>query len=345
MPSASRASGVPVFFATNRKHDRKAKSIEFGTESQSHLTLGTASLSILKDDDSTRLAAHSVGPKKSEGAESITDVGRLSILQLDVQDEESVMKAARQQLQSSRAFNNQLLVFVHGYNVDFDNAVRRAGQLAYDLNFDGPTFLFSWPSRQRYFSYLTDRESVDIAVEQLKGFLQRVVIPLNAAKVHLVAHSMGNMVALKALSDLSELEPSRRPIIGEIIDAAPDVAPDVFGQFAAKIQTAGSNLTVYASAADKALALSVALGPAARWLYHRGWSGVGQRCGRDRHNQRRHVPVCHQSRCLCVEPHRRFRHEKHPCWRATAGSTDQSFPASSQRGKYWIYRGLIENSE
>ena len=69
-----------------------------------------------------------------------------------MQDEESVMKAARQQLQSSRAFNNQLLVFVHGYNVDFDNAVRRAGQLAYDLNFDGPTFLFSWPSRQRYFS-------------------------------------------------------------------------------------------------------------------------------------------------------------------------------------------------
>ena len=109
---------------------------------------------------------------------------------------------------------------------------------------------------------MTDRESVDVAIEQLKGFLQRVVIPLNAAKVHVVAHSMGNVVVLKALSDLSELDPSRRPVIGEIIDAAPDVAPDVFGQFAAKIQTGGGNLTVYASAADKALWLS-------QWLWDR----------------------------------------------------------------------------
>ena len=57
---------VPVFFATNRKRDPDAKSVEFGTESASHLTLGTASLSILKEDGSTKLAEHSVAPKKSE---------------------------------------------------------------------------------------------------------------------------------------------------------------------------------------------------------------------------------------------------------------------------------------
>jgi hypothetical protein len=37
-----------------------------------------------------------------------------------------------------RPSKEQILLFVHGYNVSFDNAVRRAGQIAYDLNFDGP---------------------------------------------------------------------------------------------------------------------------------------------------------------------------------------------------------------
>ena len=192
---------------------------------------------------------------------------------------------------------------------------------------------------------MTDRESVD-AVEQLKGFLQRVVIPLNAAKVHLVAHSMGNMVALKALSDLSELEPARRPIIGEIIDAAPDVAPDVFGQFAAKIQTAGSNLTVYASAADKALWLS-------QWLWDRPRVGYITGDGPELVKDVDVIDITSAGMSLFAINHDVYAStptvvsdEKHPCWRATAGSPDQKvFPCQLAKGKYWIYRGLIENSE
>jgi esterase/lipase superfamily enzyme len=160
------------------------------------------------------------------------------------------------------AFKQQALVFIHGYNVDFENAVRRAGQIAYDLQFDGPVFVLSWPSRQRYLDYFTDRETVDIATEQLKNFLQRVVAPLGAEKVHVIAHSMGNMVLLRALSDLTDGDATRRPAIGQVIDAAPDVAPEVFAQFSAKIRSKGGNLTVYASAADKALWVS-------KWLWGR----------------------------------------------------------------------------
>ena len=49
---------------------------------------------------------------------------------------------------------------------------------------------------------------------------------------------------LRALSDLSDADPSHRPVIGEIIDAAPDVAPDVFAAFAKDIQATGGKLTV-----------------------------------------------------------------------------------------------------
>jgi esterase/lipase superfamily enzyme len=338
---------VPVFFATNRKHDPDAKSVEFGTESEANLTLGSGSLSILKEDDSTKLAAHAAAPKKSADQESITDVARLSMPQLDVLDEEAFIKAARQQLQSSRAFKNQILLFVHGYNVDFDNALRRAGQIAYDLNFDGPTFLFSWPSRESYFGYLFDRESVDVAIDKLKGFLQHVIIPLNADKVHVVAHSMGNQIVLKALSDLSELDPSRRPVIGEVVDAAPDVAPDAFGQFAAKIQAGGGNLTVYASAADKALWLSKLVWDRPRVGYITGdgpelikgvdmidITSAGMSLFATNHDVYASSPiVVADMRSILVG-------ERPPDRR-----TKEFSPASSNKGKYWIYRALTEKAE
>ncbi|MFX7906697.1 alpha/beta hydrolase, partial [Acinetobacter baumannii] len=41
---------------------------------------------------------------------------------------------------------HDVLVFVHGYNVSFEDAARRAGQLAVDLKFGGRTLLYSWAS-------------------------------------------------------------------------------------------------------------------------------------------------------------------------------------------------------
>lgn len=333
---------VPVFFATNRKRNPDAKSVEFGTESEAQLTLGSASLSILKDD--AAMAARATPPKKNDEGDSVTDVTRLSIPRLDVQDENEAIEAAGRQLQASQVFKNQALVFVHGYNVDFDNAVRRAGQIAYDLSFDGPTFVFSWPSRQRYLDYFTDRETVDIAIEQFKGFIQRVVVPLGAAKVHLVAHSMGNMVLLRALSDLSEHKPSRRLVIGEIIDAAPDVAPDVFAQFAAKIRSGGGNLTVYASAADKALWFS-------KWLWGRPRVGyiaedgpsliagvdliditsAGMAIFAINHDVYASSPI------VVSDMRRIIGGERPPDKR-----TREFSPISSQKGKYWVFRSLAE---
>jgi esterase/lipase superfamily enzyme len=48
---------------------------------------------------------------------------------------------------------------VHGFNVSFENALRRTAQIAYDLDFDGAPFLFSWPSRDSLLSYASDWQS------------------------------------------------------------------------------------------------------------------------------------------------------------------------------------------
>ena len=175
---------------------------------------------------------------------------------IEVADDKHIVAAAARWLGVSKTYPNQAFVFVHGYNVSFDNALRRAAQIAYDIKFDGVTFLFSWPSRGRLMDYFSDRESVDLAAEHLREFLEKIVGETKAAKIHFVAHSMGNMVLLRALEKIAGEGSRLRSVIGEIIHASPDVDPDLFVQMISKVKATGARFTLYASRSDRALWLS-----------------------------------------------------------------------------------------
>jgi esterase/lipase superfamily enzyme len=116
-------------------------------------------------------------------------------------------------------------------DVSFENAVRRAAQLADDLKFDGPVFLFSWPSRGLVLGYISDKDAASVAGQHLKEFLAEVVTPIKPTKVHIIAHSMGNLVVLNALKELAGDSAAPRLPLGEIINAAPDVDPQLFAGF------------------------------------------------------------------------------------------------------------------
>jgi esterase/lipase superfamily enzyme len=138
----------------------------------------------------------------------------------------------------------------------FENALRRAAQIAFDIKFDGGTFLFSWPSRERLSGYLSDSDTVQIAADHLREFLEKIVGETKVSKVHFVAHSMGNMVLLRALESIAADGSKLRPVIGEVVHAAPDVDPDLFGHMVKAIKNKGGNFTLYASRGDWALWLS-----------------------------------------------------------------------------------------
>ena len=59
-------------------------------------------------------------------------------------------------MKASTTFADQALLFVHGYNVTFESALYRTAQIAFDLEFDGVPFLFSWPSKGDFQSYRAD---------------------------------------------------------------------------------------------------------------------------------------------------------------------------------------------
>lgn len=55
--------------------------------------------------------------------------------------------------------NQDILVFVHGYNVSFSAAVLRISQFVHDTGFEGVPVLFSWASRGKTADYVYDINS------------------------------------------------------------------------------------------------------------------------------------------------------------------------------------------
>lgn len=153
--------------------------------------------------------------------------------------------------------SRQAFVFIHGYNVGFDDAIKRTAQIAYDLRFDGAAICYSWPSQGGLARYTQDETNASWTVLQLESFLTRVARQTNAKRIHLVAHSMGNRALMQALERLA-LRDSSSPVgFHQIIMAAPDVDSAEFRtRYAPVITRLAKRTTLYASSNDRALQAS-----------------------------------------------------------------------------------------
>src|SRR5262249_7090100 len=103
------------------------------------------------------------------------------------------------------------------------------------------------------------------SVADFESFVRRIVAATKVEKVHFIAHSMGNRVMLQALRDL--VDSDLAPLIGQVIDAAPDVSPKMFRETTARLQHARKPVTLYASSGDVALRTSSLLRLEARAGY------------------------------------------------------------------------------
>ena len=76
-------------------------------------------------------------------------------------------------------------------NAASEDALKRTAQIAFDLDFSGPTLLFTWPSKANLRSDGYDRDSADIAVNHFISFLDAFAENSPSTKIHIIAHSMG----------------------------------------------------------------------------------------------------------------------------------------------------------
>lgn len=136
-----------------------------------------------------------------------------------------------------KSTRKEVIVFIHGYNNTFDDAVKSAAQLCDDLGTrDFVCIAFTWPAggtKGALFGYNVDRESGEFSVPDLRKTFRMIADVKGVSKVHAIAHSRGadvlasaaQQLAIEAYTQKSSL--SKRFKLGHIILAAPDVDIDV----------------------------------------------------------------------------------------------------------------------
>jgi hypothetical protein len=143
-------ANVPVYFGTNRKTGPQLKKEKlvlatFGSEPLDELVLGAAVVTVPTEGrDKGKIPL----PRKTTVfgvtfSEKEDPSKHFTLRRVEILSDEQFLQEVRAQLKGSNVFKEQALLFVHGYYVTFENALHRTAQIAFDLEFDGASFLFN----------------------------------------------------------------------------------------------------------------------------------------------------------------------------------------------------------
>jgi esterase/lipase superfamily enzyme len=248
--SAPGASAVDMLVATTRSDNPVVPGVMFNGERAHGLAFADIVVSIPPD------AARKIG-----------DVQWPSTIPGDPAHDFVTLRADRLDLKEAKAaFDERLravpsrhvLLFVHGYNTRFEEAVYRFAQITHDSGAHVVPLLFTWPSRGKLFDYVYDRDSATYSRDALEAVLQALVKDPNVGSISVLAHSMGNFVAVEALRQMAIRNRSLSPKIKDIMLAAPDIDFEVFRRQIAEIEASDKNppITLFVSQDDRALAAS-----------------------------------------------------------------------------------------
>jgi len=154
------------------------------------------------------------------------------------------------------------LVYIHGFNVTFEDAAFTTAQFAFDLSFSGVPIFFSWPSKGEMFpwAYTADQDSARAAGPVAREVIEKILSKPELEKVFFFAHSMGTDILTTAIKELVVERPELKQKIRLLVLAAADIDADVFNtQIGPSLVKLGLPTTMYASSNDKAMLASEAI--------------------------------------------------------------------------------------
>jgi esterase/lipase superfamily enzyme len=168
--------------------------------------------------------------------------------------------------QASAAFSRMLgqshkkeaLVFVHGFNNRFEDAVYRFAQILHDSRAydDVAPVLFTWPSKGKIFADGYDRDSSTYSRDALEKLLRDLADDPQIETISVLAHSMGNWVTLEALRQMAIRDGRIAPKIKLVLLADPDVDVGIARQQITTLGPERPHIVVFVSENDRALAAS-----------------------------------------------------------------------------------------
>jgi esterase/lipase superfamily enzyme len=249
------SSRIPMFIATTRQRSTTDPGEMFNGERAAEVSYAAITVSI--PPDGSRKVGEVQWPVTLPG-DPRRDFVTVSADYLDRQ-----AFAASIAEMAKRTGRSKVLVFVHGFNNRFDDAVYRFAQIVHDSKVPAIPVLFTWPSRGelRLRAYTYDRESANYSRDALESLLNMLVSHPAITEVNLLAHSMGNWIALEALRGRSirggqTASSMRADKLKNVMLVAPDVDVDVFRTQIQRMGNARPRIALFVSQDDQALSLS-----------------------------------------------------------------------------------------
>lgn len=242
---------VPVLFVTDRKQTGSDNPNKFFGGERGELRFGLSHVSIPD--------IHRTGEIERPWKLFPESPSRhVALLDIELSRPVTFLERLNAALRAANA--RKILVFVHGYNVPFADAVRSLAQLTYDLNFSGVCVLYSWPSTGSFLGYTRDEANAGWTRENFLTMLSTLSQLQDPAEQHLLAHSMGNRVVFQGLQFLEGMR------FGQVILAAPDEDAGAIENQMPRFLGRAERNTLYSSRKDLALRLS-------NWVHGHGRGG------------------------------------------------------------------------
>lgn len=241
------SASVDMLVATTRKPSNQPGEMFSGERGP---TLSFAEIAVSIPPDSTRKPGSVQWPAELPGNPA-TDFVTVKAHTLDRPQAMSWISRT-----AKRVPRRQALVFIHGFNNLFEEAVYRFAQIVHDTGADVVPVLFTWPSRGSVLAYGYDQESTSYSRNALEQVLRTLAEDPNVGEITILAHSLGNWLALETLRQMAIRDRRLSTKIRNVLLAAPDVDVDLARAAFRDMGPARPKLTLFVAQDDEALAVS-----------------------------------------------------------------------------------------
>jgi esterase/lipase superfamily enzyme len=260
-----------VWFGTDRRPKVEGDySQGFKEEFADRLHYGSCVVHIPKSHEFASLGSHPIVRIFKRVTGQPADE-KLKLLAIETGTKESFVNDLRESLRAQKESERDLVLFVHGYNVDFESAALRTAQIGRDLELSGPMLFYSWPSKASLSGYGADEETIGRTLPKFVRFLQLLISIPELGAVNVIAHSMGNRLFQRAMQLFAFREQASDRRFGHVVLAAPDIDRETFRQAAqdyAQLKANSERRTaVYFNKSDVAVGLS-------QWIHQEARAGT-----------------------------------------------------------------------
>lgn len=273
LPAELRSTRLPVFYATTRAPAPAGEPGHYVNDPGNGMRLGAAEVRLGEpgwtwDELVASDRVNTIERARPGAVERIEEFGQFRE-DGELGDAERRFIAAID-ARLAKAKNRELVLYVHGYRVTFDEVSVQMGSFAHYLG-HGAMVTFQWPTGLNFWNYLIDCPRAERYVPDIERLIA-LLARSSAENINVLAYSCGSPLLAAALARLRARHPAegraelaKRYRIGNIIFAASDVDLKTFArEHVPPSLDLAQQLIVYASRNDRALGFSSLIAGASR---------------------------------------------------------------------------------